>query len=199
MVIDLQGLFRSGWLAQKTGARCASDSPTRASWRWLFYTHRVPIDTMEQHAIYALSEAGELHRMRRRVRWNSRLPRPMRIAAMLKPCSAMSSSTRCCSPEPIGQPSAGPRSVRGADRAAQRSLRSRIVLAGGSDAAAMANEMPGVINLAGRTTLKQLTALLERAALVVANDSGPMHIAAALGPPPRHPLRTHQPPAHRPV
>jgi ADP-heptose:LPS heptosyltransferase len=70
------------------------------------------------------------------------------------------------------------------------------VLAGGSDAAAMAAQLPGTINLAGKTSLKQLTALLEGAALVVANDSGPMHIAAALGRPlvtpfgPTNPIRT---------
>jgi ADP-heptose:LPS heptosyltransferase len=71
-----------------------------------------------------------------------------------------------------------------------------VILAGGADAAAMAKDLPGAINLAGRTTLKQLTALLERADLVVANDSGPMHIAAALGRPlvtpfgPTNPIRT---------
>jgi len=37
-----------------------------------------------------------------------------------------------------------------------------------------------VLDLSGRTSLPQLTALLERASLVIANDSGPMHIAAAL-------------------
>jgi len=34
---------------------------------------------------------------------------------------------------------------------------------------------------AGKTSLKQLGALLERANLVVANDTGPMHIASAVG------------------
>lgn len=38
-------------------------------------------------------------------------------------------------------------------------------------------------NLAGATTLRGLAALLENAALVVALDSGPMHIAAAVGTP----------------
>lgn len=38
-----------------------------------------------------------------------------------------------------------------------------------------------VINLAGRTTLSQCAAVLRRCDLVVANDSGPMHIAAAMG------------------
>lgn len=38
-------------------------------------------------------------------------------------------------------------------------------------------------NLAGRSTLKQLTALLQRADLAISNDSGPMHLAAGLGVP----------------
>ncbi len=39
---------------------------------------------------------------------------------------------------------------------------------------------PGTVNLAGETTLPELAALLHRAALCVSNDSGPMHLAAAL-------------------
>ena len=54
----------------------------------------------------------------------------------------------------------------------------------------------GGINLVGKTNLRQLVALLERADLIIANDSGPMHIAAALGRPlvtpygPTSPVRT---------
>ncbi len=40
-----------------------------------------------------------------------------------------------------------------------------------------------VVDLVGRTRLGELVALLERASLVVAHDSGPMHVAAALGVP----------------
>jgi lipopolysaccharide heptosyltransferase II len=39
------------------------------------------------------------------------------------------------------------------------------------------------LNLAGETTLKQLAALLGAADVVVSNDSGPMHLAAAMGTP----------------
>lgn len=38
-----------------------------------------------------------------------------------------------------------------------------------------------VINAAGRTTLRQATALLKRSRLFVGHDSGPMHLAAAVG------------------
>jgi heptosyltransferase-2 len=43
--------------------------------------------------------------------------------------------------------------------------------------------LAGGVNLCGQTTLPQLVALLARAALVVSNDSGAMHVAAALGRP----------------
>jgi ADP-heptose:LPS heptosyltransferase len=40
-----------------------------------------------------------------------------------------------------------------------------------------------VLNLAGRTTLPELAALLQKACLAVTTDTGPMHLAAALGTP----------------
>jgi heptosyltransferase I len=40
-----------------------------------------------------------------------------------------------------------------------------------------------VINLAGKTSLKQLAVLLRRCTALVGNDSGPTHLAAALGKP----------------
>jgi lipopolysaccharide heptosyltransferase II len=50
--------------------------------------------------------------------------------------------------------------------------------------AAVASKLKtGVINLIGRTTLRELYALLTRAGLFVGNDSAPMHLAAAAGAP----------------
>lgn len=53
------------------------------------------------------------------------------------------------------------------------------------------------LNLAGRTTLKQLASLYQRCAVVISTDTGPMHIAAAMNSPivvalfgPTSPLRT---------
>jgi len=42
---------------------------------------------------------------------------------------------------------------------------------------------PLCLDLAGRTTLAELTVLLGRASLLITNDSGPLHLAASLGTP----------------
>jgi lipopolysaccharide heptosyltransferase I len=59
-----------------------------------------------------------------------------------------------------------------------------VVLMGSSRERALCEETaqlaPGTVNLAGETTLPELAALIRRAAIVVGNDSGPMHLAVAL-------------------
>jgi heptosyltransferase I len=73
-----------------------------------------------------------------------------------------------------------------ADHAAARGW--RVVLCGGrselerstADAIVAAMRHPA-LDLVGKDTLKQLPALLERASLLVTPDSGPMHIANAMG------------------
>ncbi|MGD8561005.1 MAG: lipopolysaccharide heptosyltransferase I [Desulfarculaceae bacterium] len=47
----------------------------------------------------------------------------------------------------------------------------------------LAGKCPEVVNLAGRTDLKQLAALMRSAQAVVATDTGAMHLAAAMGAP----------------
>ncbi|GIW06251.1 MAG: ADP-heptose--LPS heptosyltransferase [Dehalococcoidia bacterium] len=42
---------------------------------------------------------------------------------------------------------------------------------------------PAPLNLAGRTSIPELVGVLDRAALVISGDSGPLHLAAALGVP----------------
>jgi ADP-heptose:LPS heptosyltransferase len=46
---------------------------------------------------------------------------------------------------------------------------------------AIKKDAPNVIDLAGQTDLFELAAVARRAALAIGNDTGPMHIAAALG------------------
>ncbi|MHB8736310.1 MAG: lipopolysaccharide heptosyltransferase II [Terriglobales bacterium] len=68
----------------------------------------------------------------------------------------------------------------------------QVVLIGGPDERKVAEEVrrlsatsagPAVLNLAGETTLAAVLALLAACDLLVANDSGPMHLAGALGTP----------------
>src|SRR5688572_11226481 len=51
LVIDLQGLFRSGWLAGATRAPVRVGMAAAREGAWLFYTHRVATGSKEQHAI----------------------------------------------------------------------------------------------------------------------------------------------------
>jgi heptosyltransferase I len=44
----------------------------------------------------------------------------------------------------------------------------------------VANMAPGSVNLAGKTSLSELAAVVRRATICVTNDSGPMHLAVAL-------------------
>jgi heptosyltransferase-2 len=63
--------------------------------------------------------------------------------------------------------------------------RARVVVVGDTKDMDVAARVTGIageetINLAGGTSLLELAAVLKRASLLVANDSGPMHVAAAV-------------------
>ena len=60
-----------------------------------------------------------------------------------------------------------------------------LVVLGGKDDAGLGRELAGerVLDLTGQTTLPELVEWLRACAVLVTNDSGPMHIAAALGTP----------------
>lgn len=78
---------------------------------------------------------------------------------------------------------------------------SRFAILGGRDDAPLAAELyhaapDRCLNLAGQTSLPEMVEWLRRCALLVTNDTGPMHVAAALGQPvvalfgPTEPRRT---------
>jgi heptosyltransferase II len=67
-------------------------------------------------------------------------------------------------------------------------LRAPVIIVGGERERALADSLcrgygGGVINMAGETTVMQLAALMARCALLVSNDTGPMHLACAVGTP----------------
>ena len=61
-----------------------------------------------------------------------------------------------------------------------------LVLGGQGDvelAGSIAAKLTGSVNLAGRTSLRELCAVLKLSRVLLTNDTGPMHVAAALGMP----------------
>jgi ADP-heptose:LPS heptosyltransferase len=61
-----------------------------------------------------------------------------------------------------------------------RSLLMPSVIIGGAGEATLAKAIPG-LNLTGQTSLLELAAIAARARLAIGNDTGPMHLATALG------------------
>ena len=67
-------------------------------------------------------------------------------------------------------------------------MRSQVILVGSDGEEEITDEIVKltkhkVINLTGKLTLSQLAAVIEKADAMISNDSGPMHIAAAVGTP----------------
>mgnify|MGYP000081805663 CR=1 FL=1 len=67
-----------------------------------------------------------------------------------------------------------------------KELKAGIIIVGSKDDVPIANEISSLVHekigiATGKTSIKSLAALLTRVNLLITNDSGPMHIAAALG------------------
>lgn len=196
LVIDLQGLLRSGWMTMRTRAPVRVGFSNARELAHLFYTHRIPTEIGEQHAIdryLALCEALGCGREpvefrfhvtgADRARVAELVGRVRRYAVLLPGTNWMTKRW------PVEEFAALVRPLR-------ERFELESIVCGAPDTAEIASRITGAINLAGRTNLRELVALLERADIVIANDSGPMHIAAALGRPlvtvfgPTNPVRT---------
>jgi lipopolysaccharide heptosyltransferase II len=196
LVIDLQGLFRSGWMTWQTRAPVRVGFANAREMAWAFYTHRVPIESREVHAteryLKVLAALGVPTSPivypfavddRDRAHVEQFLPAGTKYAVLLP---GTNWATKRWPVDKFARLVAPLKQRFGLE----------VVVAGGPEVQELAVRIPEAQNLVGRTSLRQLVALLERADLVIANDSGPMHIAAALGRPlvtmfgPTNPVRT---------
>jgi heptosyltransferase I len=196
LVIDLQGLLRSGWITWQTQAPVRVGFAYAREGATTFYTHVVNTDTLEKHAVERYLDICEsLGCGRGPVVFEFDLPDESRVTVG----EMLDRETNYAVLMP-GTNWATKRWPAERFEALIEVLKARhglaSVIAGGKDVLDMNRAWPGAINLAGRTNLKQLVALLEGAKVVLANDSGPMHIASALGRPlvtpfgPTSPVRT---------
>ncbi|HZK80110.1 MAG TPA: lipopolysaccharide heptosyltransferase II [Humisphaera sp.] len=196
LVIDLQGLFRSGWLAARTRAPFRVGPREAREMGWIFYTHRVVTGFPQGHAVEQyLAIAEDLGLGRTPVEFKfptnaddrrfiaNLIPEGTKYAVFLP---GTNWETKRWPPDKFA--------------ACVQPLRERYglecIVAGAAGDSPLAAQITGARDLTGKTNLRQLVALLERAELVIANDTGPMHIASALGRPlvsiygPTHPGRT---------
>jgi lipopolysaccharide heptosyltransferase II len=180
LVVDLQGLFRSGLLCG------ATRSPVRVGFSEgregspFFYTHRIR-GGRDCHAIERyLKVARSLGARADRIEYP--------FGQLLSHFSHFRSLP---SDYVVMAPAAGGEAKRWpAERFGQLASRlpwPSVVISGGGDAL-LAEEVVAASNgralsLAGKTTLREVTAVIRQARAFISNDTGPMHIAAALGVP----------------
>ena len=218
LLVDLQGLFRSGLMALATGADVRIGFGDARELGWMFYTHRIPAANYQTHAVdrnymvsrmlgfesvplsFDLAVTGDQRRRAADILRDAGLEPETPFVAVMP--GARWETKRW--PEQ--------RFAKVIDRLAEQRGLPAVLLAG-PDEVALCDRVeaycrpsggdgatPGgrcrLVNLAGRTGLGELVGVLERAAAVICHDSAPMHLAAALGRPlvcilgPTNPLRT---------
>lgn len=199
LVIDLQGLIRSGIMAWFSGARRRVGFADARELAWVFYTQRLRCPSGTLHAVdRIMTVAAALGLEPRPIEFPLAVTSDEREAAARRLAEAAGRPVRSFAAVlpgarweskrwPVEKWSAlvgriesaglGPCVLLGAPD--EREAARRIVAA----CAAEAPDRAVPIDLTGRTSLRELTALLDLAARVVCSDSGPMHVAAALGKP----------------
>ena len=180
LVIDLQGLLRSGIITSATRAPVRIGFQEAREGSRFFYTHKVKggtdIHAVERYLkiaaflgcdtseiIFPFPEADTI---------SSLIPHPssFREYAILVPGARW--KTKIWSPEKFGELASRlpVQSVVVGSKTDKDSADLIVTLSKGK-----------AISLAGKTSLKELIAVMRKAKFVISNDSGPMHIAAALG------------------
>ena len=191
--IDLSGLLRSGLISMASGARVRIGFKESDEGSPFFYTHKVK-GSMEIHAIDRYLEIAAFLGCD-----VSRIHYPFAPYPESPPTSLSLPDNYI-----VMAPSAGKDANRWpAEKFGQLAARlplPTMIISSQADAALAAeveNAAQGnAVSLAGRTGLKELIAVIKNASFFISNDTGPMHIAAALEIPvfaifgPANPVRT---------
>jgi lipopolysaccharide heptosyltransferase I len=191
LVIDLQGLFRSaaiGWFSGSPLLVGFANGREGSPW---FYSKRVPVPQSEMHAVdrYLLVARAVGAEESGTPEFHFRIPQAdhEEIDRLLNRSGVAAGTTwvaiNVSARWPTKRwPAASFAEV--ADRLRHEGF-GAVVMVGGPEERADIAEVSAMmkspaINLAGATTVGLLPALLSKASLLITNDSGPMHIAAAV-------------------
>lgn len=190
LLLQMQDSLRASRVALMTGCRrrVGFDRAKARDCQWLFTTEQIA-HKPRQHVMDALFGFAEHLGIQRPDEpwWGLPLGRGDRAAAR-----RLAPQGPFCVLSPLSSQRRGPFRNWPAENYAQvaahivQALGGQVLLTGSGTslerryAAAIAAQ-PGVTDLNGRTTLKQLAALIGMAGLIVCPDSGPAHIAAAMG------------------
>jgi lipopolysaccharide heptosyltransferase I len=190
LVIDLQGLLRSGVMTWASRAeRRVGLSTAREGATW-FYNDVVPVkDFNAIHAVdrywlvaQALGVGDGPKTFRVFIGETERQWAAATLREYPRPWMAIGPGSRWVTKRWL------PGHFADIARRAQERFGGTAVFIGGSDEQHLSEEVArrlggATLDLTGRTTLPQLAALLDQADVMVANDTGPLHLAAALGRP----------------
>ena len=191
IVVDLQGLFRSGFLTSLSrGKRKIGMSGGREGASFFLKEPAVPVD-YDQHAIDRyLKVAAYLDC--KTVRFKGEIPvseQDKKLAVGILGSDTESNIIIAINPMAKWKTKLWePDKFSELASILQKDLNCRIVFTGSSQDRAIIDEMikhsgnsTGPVNLAGSTSLKELAYLYSRCSALVCTDTGPMHIAAAMG------------------
>ena len=194
LVVDLQGLFRSAaisWLSGSPLIAGFANGREGSSW---FYSRRVPAPQVEMHAVdrYLLvaKAVGAVESCVPEFRFRISQAAHDEVERLLSRFGvALGTSWVALNVSARWPTKRWPAEsfAEVADRLQQEGA-GPVMLLGGPDERAAGAAITGqmktpVIDLTGATTVGLLPALLSKASLLITNDSGPMHIAAAVGTP----------------
>lgn len=194
LLLHMQMSLRSSLASRAVHApiRLGFDRRRARDFQWLFTNRRIPHAAREHVMDSFFGFARALGVTEQRLEWN--IPVPERARARAREVIPDGESALLLSPCANARPRNWrnwpfERYVPVADYAA-RKLGWRVIVTGGPSAAEkeaaqtiVSQSNAGAVNLQGKTSLKELLALIERARVVITPDSGPAHMATAVATP----------------
>jgi len=182
-VFDMQGLLRTGLMTSRAHAKKKVGRSDAREWSGMFYDEKVPLppDGKRSHALEVLLQfcpvLGAKPELRGTLKFREVDSHNLKFAdgrGGAKPIVMFPDSRRaekCWS------------GFKQLTELLVREDKSRKIVWAGSNYVHDRGAYPPAqfVNLTGNTSLVSLPALIKRADWVISNDSGPMHLAAALG------------------